>query len=70
MQTNGFFVESGGFDGEFLSNTLFMERYLDWSGLLIEADKKSFEKLFSRNRKAFSLPNCISIKPYPIQVLL
>nr|CAH0110638.1 unnamed protein product [Daphnia galeata] len=67
-KTNGFFVESGGFDGEFLSNTLFMERYLDWSGLLIEADKKSFAKLFARNRKAFSLPNCISIKPYPIQV--
>jgi hypothetical protein len=47
-----------------------MERHLDWSGLLIEADKKSFAKLISRNRKAFTLPNCcISIiKPYPIQV--
>ncbi|EFX75269.1 hypothetical protein DAPPUDRAFT_323557 [Daphnia pulex] len=68
-KTKGFFVESGGFDGEFLSNTFFMERYLDWNGLLIEADQKSFSKLLSRNRKAFSLPNCISTKPYPIKVL-
>ncbi|XP_046640295.1 protein Star-like, partial [Daphnia pulicaria] len=68
-QTKGFFVESGGFDGEFLSNTFFMERYLDWNGLLIEADQKMFSKLHSRNRKAFSLPNCISTQPYPIKVL-
>ncbi|XP_046449258.1 protein Star-like isoform X2 [Daphnia pulex] len=68
-KTKGFFAESGGFNGEFLSNTFFMERYLDWNGLLIEADQKSFSKLLSRNRKAFSLPNCISTKPYPIKVL-
>ncbi|XP_046632872.1 uncharacterized protein LOC124312410 [Daphnia pulicaria] len=67
-KTEGFFVECGGFDGEFLSNTLFMERYLGWSGLLVEANKKSFDKLISRNRKAFSLPTCLSTKPYPIQV--
>ncbi|KAK4010383.1 hypothetical protein OUZ56_019527 [Daphnia magna] len=64
----GFFIEAGGFDGEFLSNTLFMERSLQWSGLLIEADKKAYSKLLKRNRKAFSSPACLSTKPYPMQV--
>uniref|UniRef100_A0A0N8DYR3 Uncharacterized protein n=1 Tax=Daphnia magna TaxID=35525 RepID=A0A0N8DYR3_9CRUS len=62
----GFFIEAGGFDGEFLSNTLFMERSLQWSGLLIEADKKAYSKLLKRNRKAFSSPACLSTKPYPM----
>ncbi|XP_046638252.1 uncharacterized protein LOC124316381 [Daphnia pulicaria] len=67
-QTSGFFIECGGYDGEYLSNTLYMERSLSWSGLLIEADKKSYSLLLSRNRKAYSLPTCISTKPYPTQV--
>ncbi|KAI9559231.1 hypothetical protein GHT06_016020 [Daphnia sinensis] len=65
----GFFVEVGAFDGEFLSNTLFMERSLQWSGLLIEADKKAYDKLLKRNRKAFTSPVCLSTKPYPMQVI-
>ena len=68
-KTNGFFVECGGDDGEFLSNTLYMERYLNWSGLLIEAMNDSYEKLVSRNRKSYTLPVCISLEPYPTQVL-
>ncbi|XP_046641070.1 protein Star-like [Daphnia pulicaria] len=68
-QTNGFFIECGGFDGEFLSNTLYMERSLDWSGLLIEADKKVFTQLISRNRKAFTSPACLSTKPFPMEVV-
>lgn len=68
LKRRGFFIEAGGFDGEFLSNTLFMERSLQWSGLLIEADKKAYSKLLKRNRKAFSSPACLSTKPYPMQV--
>lgn len=68
FQTNGFFIECGGYDGEFLSNTLFMERYLGWSGLLIEADRKAFNKLLTRNRKAYTTPVCLSTELYPIQV--
>ncbi|XP_046459069.1 protein Star-like [Daphnia pulex] len=67
-KTNGFFIECGGYDGEFLSNTLFMERYLGWSGLLIEADRKAFNKLLTRNRKAYTTPVCLSTELYPIQV--
>ncbi|KAI9559236.1 hypothetical protein GHT06_016025 [Daphnia sinensis] len=68
-KTNGFFIEVGGYDGEFLSNTLFMERYLHWSGLLIEADKTAFSQLRTRNRKAYTSPVCLSTKPYPMQVV-
>ncbi|XP_046644654.1 uncharacterized protein LOC124330256 [Daphnia pulicaria] len=68
-QTGGFFIESGALDGEFLSNTLFMERFLNWTGILIEADRKAFRQLSARNRKAYTSPACLSTKPYPIQVI-
>ncbi|XP_046638633.1 protein Star-like [Daphnia pulicaria] len=67
--TNGFFIECGGYDGEFLSNTLYMERSLGWTGLLIEADKKAFNQLKYRNRKAYTSPVCLSTKPYPMRVV-
>ncbi|XP_046452745.1 uncharacterized protein LOC124200519 [Daphnia pulex] len=67
-QTNGFFIECGGYDGEHLSNTLFMERFLNWKGMLIEANKKSFDLLSTRNRKAYMSPVCLSTNPYPMQV--
>lgn len=43
----GFFLEMGALDGISLSNTLFFERCLNWRGLLIEPNIKSFEKLIS-----------------------
>jgi FkbM family methyltransferase len=32
----GFFLEIGGGDGRYLSNKLILERYFDWSGILVE----------------------------------
>ena len=64
----GFFVEAGAYDGEFLSNTLFMERHLKWSGILIEANQKVFQKLLRSQRKSFALPVCLSVHPYPSEV--
>ena len=46
-----------------------MERSLNWSGLLIEPDRKAFDQLKTRNRKAFISPLCLSTKPYPMQVM-
>ncbi|XP_066590391.1 uncharacterized protein [Prorops nasuta] len=57
----GFFVECGAYDGETRSNTLFLERFYDWTGLLVEADPINFTKLLQKNRKAFISPTCLSI---------
>ncbi|XP_046638282.1 protein Star-like [Daphnia pulicaria] len=67
-QTNGFFVECGALDGEYLSNTIDLERKFNWSGVLIEANPKVFESLLSRNRKSWTLPICLSLEPFPTQV--
>ncbi|WP_395665695.1 FkbM family methyltransferase [Methylocella sp.] len=44
----GFFLEIGGGDGRYLSNTLVLELYLDWRGVLVEPTQ-AFEAL-RRNR--------------------
>lgn len=64
----GFFVECGALDGDWLSNSLYLERSLKWTGLLIEANPTSYQKLLSRNRKSWTLPVCLSLEPYPTQV--
>lgn len=61
---NGFFIECGALDGETRSNTLFMERYLDWTGLLIEADPLNFYDMLKKHRKAHMSPSCLSITPF------
>lgn len=62
---NGFFVECGAYDGETRSNTLVLERLLDWKGLLIEADSINFSKMLLKNRKAYLSPTCLALQPYP-----
>lgn len=68
LQTNGFFVECGALDGENLSNTLYMERFLNWTGVLIEADPQVLSTLMTRKRKSSILPVCLSDDPYPQEV--
>ncbi|CAG7827400.1 unnamed protein product, partial [Allacma fusca] len=51
--SNGFYVECGANDGEYFSNSLWLESTLKWEGLLIEADPKIFKHLKSKNRKAW-----------------
>lgn len=62
-------MECGAGDGETLSNTLFMERQLKWGGVLIEADRKSFSQILTKKRRVFALPVCLSLKPYPTEVI-
>ncbi|XP_044581714.1 uncharacterized protein LOC123263205 [Cotesia glomerata] len=64
----GFFIECGAYDGETRSNTLYLERFLGWTGLLIEADPMNFKKIIEKKRRAFLSPTCLSIEPYPMIV--
>ena len=65
---NGFFVEAGAHDGEYTSNTLYLELNLNWTGLLVEPQSKKFQTLLSKNRKTWNSNCCLSTKPYPFQV--
>ncbi|XP_011630794.1 uncharacterized protein LOC105422916 isoform X1 [Pogonomyrmex barbatus] len=62
---NGFFIECGAYDGETRSNTLFLERFNGWSGLLIEADPINFTKMLQKNRRSYLSPTCLSVTRSP-----
>ena len=55
---NGFFVESGAYDGESISNTFYYE-WLGWQGLLIEPSSK-YELLMRKHRKAWIFHGALS----------
>ena len=67
---HGFFIEAGALDGEYLSNTLRLEKENGWSGLLVEPDNDSFDMLKNKNRKAWLTTKCLGTKPYPYQTIL
>jgi len=60
---NGFFIEAGAADGETISNTLYFETKFGWNGLLVEPNPNLLKKLYSKHRKAYVLPHCLSTKP-------
>ena len=55
---NGFFVESGAYDGEDQSNTIYYES-LGWQGLLVEPGRAYF-KIATKKRKAWVFHGAIS----------
>ena len=58
----GFFFEAGAGDGEWLSNSLYFELVYGWNGLLVEPNPELLAKLYTKNRKAWILPHCLSTK--------
>ena len=68
FKTGGTFIEAGAFDGIFFSNTLYLELFRSWSGLLVEPHPDMKMKLLSHNRKVWFLPGCLSLEPYPTKV--
>ncbi|KAK7082258.1 hypothetical protein SK128_012800, partial [Halocaridina rubra] len=58
---NGTFVELGALDGEYDSNTLYFERELGWTGILIEPNPDSFNKLITKGRKSFCIQAAASL---------
>ncbi len=59
----GVFVEFGALDGIYHSNTLYFERELGWSGLLIEANPEICPALAASDRTAQKLHAAIADKP-------
>ena len=53
---NGFFIDIGAHDGVTINNTLYFEKYNNWSGINIEPIKKVYDKL------VVNRPNSINIK--------
>jgi FkbM family methyltransferase len=52
---NGVFIDVGAYDGNIVSNTLYMEDCLNWTGICIEPNPESFKKL-KNNRNC----NCLN----------
>ncbi|XP_043228279.1 protein Star-like isoform X1 [Amphibalanus amphitrite] len=67
-KTGGTFVEAGAFDGETHSTTLFLERFMDWTGLLVEAENWSYRQLLLTHRKARTLNACLAPAAHPQQL--
>ncbi|RXG60230.1 Protein Star [Armadillidium vulgare] len=69
FKRNGFFIECGALDGETRSNSLVFEKWYGWEGVLIEGDPKNFKLVLQKNRKAWSVPACLSTLAYPNVVM-
>ena len=57
----GTYIELGAFDGKEESNTIFFDKCLQWNGLLIEAQTKSYQKVIQNRPHAVTLsfsPTC------------
>lgn len=61
-------MESGAADGEEFSNSLYLERFMNWTGILIEPEPTSYQSLLKTNRKSWTVPSCLSLEKYPTEV--
>ena len=61
LPKNGFFIDLAAADGVKGSNTLFLEKFLNWSGILFEPNPK-YKKSIEKNRKSVLIPKCVSHK--------
>ena len=68
MQTDGFFVECGAFDGETASNTVYLEQTRKWTGLLIEMDPAFYTQLVGKRRRAWTINACLSNRQTVVEV--
>jgi hypothetical protein len=54
-------LQVGAHDGETYSNTLTLEKYYNWTGVLIEPSQFAFGKLLAKHRKAYALNVCVCV---------
>ncbi|XP_059471031.1 uncharacterized protein LOC132194017 [Neocloeon triangulifer] len=59
-KTKGFFFECGAFDGETFSNSLALEKFFNWTGLLVEGSPKNVQVMLTKKRRAWISPTCLS----------
>ena len=48
-------IESGAWEGEYLSNSLFFERKRNWTGLLVEPNRLAFKTMVLRGTRQRSV---------------
>ncbi|XP_043208734.1 uncharacterized protein LOC122374191 [Amphibalanus amphitrite] len=68
-KTGGFFIETGAYDGELMSNSLELERSLGWRGLLIEPARGLFATMMTKHRRSWALQACCSQTGAPFQAM-
>ena len=55
-----FFIESGGYDGELHSNSLFFEHRRGWQGMVIEPNPHLYKQILNKNRRCMTVNAAIS----------
>lgn len=63
QKKRGFFLEIRAHDEKYLSNTLWLERKHDWTGLLIERNPDLCKKIDKIERNVWRLCACLSHSP-------
>jgi len=61
QRSPGFFLDFGAFDGVLISNTLYLEKRLNWTGLCVEPNPRYFENLCKERNVV-----CINSALWPI----
>ncbi|KAK2702888.1 hypothetical protein QYM36_018525, partial [Artemia franciscana] len=64
------FLEYRAFDGLTFSATLHLERFLKWTGVLIEPDDKLYSEMESVHRKSYGVHACISPNKHPCKAFI
>lgn len=68
---DGTFVEAGAYNDGKTSKTEWLEKTLNWKGLLIQSDPRHFFSLRRHNRvRSQAIHACLSPTPYPKEVTL
>lgn len=59
LKKQGFFVDLACADGKTINNTYFLERYLDWNGILFEPNPRYKNKI-EKYRKSKLITDCVT----------
>ncbi|ODM89599.1 Protein Star [Orchesella cincta] len=63
--TNGRFIEAGANEGVFGSHTMWLEKEMNWTGLLVECNPKIVPHLKTHHRNAWVADVCLAPSPTP-----